>query len=150
MERRYMTSWNDDTILIIPMPPDSEVLHLSDLDAGLAANACADPSCLLGQGRLPLAPPCGHRQAIKTWHAQGRLWLWCARCHVRLSVAVRGGIVEQPGDETATAEASTTLCGHAPDALVLYTDGWVQVSCLECQVRWSAWQVAAYVPEVPA
>jgi hypothetical protein len=145
-----MDTWDKDTMLLITLaPPGIAVLHLSDLDAHLAAHACEDPSCLLGQGRLPLAPPCGHLQAIWTWHAQGQLWLGCTRCNARLIVAVRFGVVEQAVDETAEEEGSTTLCGHAPYGLVLYKDGWVKVYCLECQTRWSVWEVAVYVPDEP-
>jgi hypothetical protein len=146
-----MKSSHEDTQPRITLPaPGIEVLHLHDLDAHLATHACTDPDCLLGQGRLPLAPPCGHLDAIWTWQAQGRLWLVCARCDARLIVAVRYGVVEQAVDETADEDdGRTTMCGHAPYGMVLYQEGLVKVYCLECQTRWSAWEVAAYVPEVP-
>ena len=87
-----MHNGDEDALPLITLPlPGIEVLYLSDLDTEIAAHACTDPSCLLGQGQLPLAPPCGHLDVIWTWHAQGRLWLVCARCDARLIVAVRWG-----------------------------------------------------------
>jgi hypothetical protein len=147
-----MKSWDEDMVPIITFPPPGiAVVHLHDLDAHLRAHACTDPTCLLGQGRLPLAPPCGHIQAIWTWQEEGRLWLVCARCDARLIVAVRGGVVAHALDEDGDAiEGSTTVCGHAPYGLVLYyEDGYIQVHCLECRASWSTWEVAAHVPDAP-
>ena len=143
-----MNNWDEDALPLLTLPPpDIAVLHLSNLDEVLAAHACTDSSCLLGQRQLPLAPPCGHLDIIWTWHAQGRLWLVCARCDARRTVAVRWGERLRGYDEE---ESETTPCGHWPYGMVLYENGWLKVYCLECQTRWSAWEVAAYVPDGPA
>jgi hypothetical protein len=144
-----METWDEDTIPMLTLPPPGiEVQHLNDLDAHLAAHACPDPACLLAAGRLPLAPPCHHLDRVLTWGDGQRLWLICAdmRCDARLVIATTYGMYEQGHDDTGTP---TTPCGHAPHSLVIYREGWVRTYCLECTAWWSAWEVAAYRPEVP-
>jgi hypothetical protein len=143
-----MNDSDEDTIPLITLPPPGiEVLHLSGLDEHLAAHACTDPHCLRGQGRLLLAPPCGHREAIGMWQARGRLWLVCARCDARGIVAVRWGAQVLASDEE---EHQTTPGGHWPYGMVHDHEVCVFVYYMECLTRWSAWEVAAYVSDVPA
>jgi hypothetical protein len=145
-----MDTWHEDALPLITLPPPGiAVLHLSDLDEELAGHTCTDPDCLLGHGRLPLAPPCGHLDRVWTWGDGRRLWLICAdmRCDARLVIATTHGVHEQAYDDTGTP---TTVCGHAPCSMVIYRDGWVRTYCLACTAWWSAWEVAAYRPEDPA